>query len=71
MVRRALAERDITLSGSVVFGDRGSDIALAAALGIPGILVNELPHYDGPPPLFRARTLLAGVRFFLDYVVAG
>jgi D-glycero-D-manno-heptose 1,7-bisphosphate phosphatase len=71
MVRRALAERDITLDGSVVFGDRGSDIALAVALGIPGILVNELPHYDGPPPLFRARTLLAGVRFFLDHVVAG
>jgi D-glycero-D-manno-heptose 1,7-bisphosphate phosphatase len=71
MIRRALAERDITLAGSVVFGDRGSDIALAAAVGIPGILVNELPHYDGPPPLFRARTLLAGVRFFLDHVVAG
>jgi len=71
MIRRALAERDITLAGSVVFGDRGSDIALAAAVGIPGILVNELPHYDGPPPLFRAPTLLAGVRFFLDYVVAG
>jgi histidinol-phosphate phosphatase family protein len=70
MIRRALQERDIVLAGSVVFGDRGSDIALAAAVGIPGILVNELPFYDGPPPLHRARTFAEGVRFFLEHVVA-
>jgi len=70
MVRKAVAERDIDLEHSVVFGDRGSDIALAVAVGVPGILVNELPNYDGPPPLHRARTFAEGVRFFLDHVVA-
>ncbi|MBD5635992.1 MAG: HAD-IIIA family hydrolase [Candidatus Eremiobacteraeota bacterium] len=71
LIRRALAERDIALAGSVVFGDRGSDMALAAGVGIPGILVNEMANYDGPPPLFRARTFADGVRFFLENVVAG
>jgi len=70
MVHRAVAERGIDLARSVVFGDRGSDIALAAAVGIPGILVNELPAYDGPPPLHRARTFAEGVRFFLSHVHA-
>jgi histidinol-phosphate phosphatase family protein len=70
MIRRAVAERGLELAGSVVFGDRGSDIALAVNVGIPGILVNELPGYDGPPPLFRARSLRDGVRFFLEHVHA-
>jgi D-glycero-D-manno-heptose 1,7-bisphosphate phosphatase len=68
LVRRALAERDIVLEGSVVFGDRGSDIGLAAAVGVPGILVNEIPDvpYAGPEPLFRAPTFAEGVRLFLE-----
>jgi len=70
MVLRAVAERGLELAHSVVFGDRGSDVALAVNLGIPGILVNELPGYDGPPPLFRARSLREGVRFFLEHVHA-
>ena len=70
MIRRAVAERGIDLARSVVFGDRGSDIGLAAAVGIPGILVNELVGYDGPPPLHRARTFADGVRFFLSHVHA-
>ena len=70
MVRRAVAERALELEGSVVFGDRGSDISLAKAVGIPGILVNELPNYDGPEPLYRAKNLLEGVRFFLERVHA-
>ena len=68
MARRAAAERGLDLKRSVVFGDRGTDMALAAALGVPGILVNEYPHYDGPEPLVRTRTLLDGVRFFLERV---
>ena len=63
-------ERGIDLARSVVFGDRASDIALGAAVGIPGILVNELPGYAGPPPLHRARTFAEGVRFFLTHVHA-
>jgi D-glycero-D-manno-heptose 1,7-bisphosphate phosphatase len=70
MIHAAVAERDVDLARSVVFGDRGSDIALAHAVGIPGILVNELPNYDGPEPLHRARTFADGVRFFLEHVVA-
>ena len=70
MISRAVAERDIDVARSVVFGDRGSDIALAQNAGIPGILVNELPHYDGPPPFHRARTFRDGVRFFLESVRA-
>jgi D-glycero-D-manno-heptose 1,7-bisphosphate phosphatase len=68
LVRRAVRERDLDLARSVVFGDRGSDIALAKALGVPGILVNELPGYDGPPPLHRAGSLREGVAFFLEHV---
>lgn len=70
MIRRAVAEREIDLARSVVFGDRGGDIALAHAVGIPGILVNEMPNYAGPQPLHRARTLRDGVRFFLERVHA-
>ena len=68
MLRQAVAERNLDLGRSVVFGDRGSDIALAQNAGIPGILVNELPGYAGPPPRHRARTLRDGVRFFLEQV---
>lgn len=70
MVLRAVAERDIDLARSVMFGDRATDMALAQNADIPGILVNEMPGYDGPPPLYRARTLLEGARFFLDYARA-
>jgi len=70
MILRALAERNISLEGSVMFGDSAGDMGLAANAGIPGILVNELPRYAGPEPLHRARTLLDGVRFFLESVRA-
>ncbi len=65
LIRRAVTERNTDLSRSVVFGDRASDIALAHNAGLPGVLVNEAPGYDGPRPLFRARTLREGARFFL------
>jgi D-glycero-D-manno-heptose 1,7-bisphosphate phosphatase len=68
MARRAAAERGLDLQHSVVFGDRGGDIAMASALGVPGILVNEFGVYDGPEPLVRARSLLDGVKFFLEFV---
>ncbi len=70
MARRAARERGLDLRRSVVFGDRAGDIAFADALGVPGILVNEFGTYAGPEPLFRARTLLEGVRFFLERVHA-
>ncbi len=68
LAERAIVEHDIELDGSVVFGDRGSDIGLAHSLGIAGILVNARLPYDGPVPLYEARSLQAGVRFFLERV---
>jgi histidinol-phosphate phosphatase family protein len=68
MVERAVAERGLDLARSVVFGDRAGDMALAAGLGLPGILVGKTGVYDGPEPLYRARDLLDGVRFFLQHV---
>ena len=68
MVQRAVAERHLDLARSVVFGDRGGDMALAAGLALPGILVGATGAYAGPEPLYRAPDLLAGVRFFLEYV---
>ncbi len=70
LAMQAVGEHDLDLAHSVVFGDRGSDIALAVNLGVPGILVNAQPYYDGPRPLFAARSFREGVRFFLDYVAS-
>jgi histidinol-phosphate phosphatase family protein len=67
MIARAVAEHDLALGGSVVVGDRGSDIALAHGVGIPGILLPP-PHgttYDGPPPDFVAATLLEAARWIV------
>jgi histidinol-phosphate phosphatase family protein len=58
MVHRAVGEQGLTLDGSAMIGDRGSDIALAHAVGIPGILLPGVLPYDGPEPDFRAQTLL-------------
>jgi histidinol-phosphate phosphatase family protein len=68
LAERAIAEHDLELATSVVFGDRGSDIGLAQRLGVPGILVNARLPYDGPAPFYEARSLRAGVRFFLERV---
>ena len=58
LVRRAVDEHGLTLEGGAVVGDRGSDVALAHAVGVPGILVPGPYPYDGPEPDYRARTLL-------------
>jgi len=70
MVRRAVAEHDLDLGRSVVFGDRGSDVALATQLGIDAVLVNARPPYAGPSPLLEAPSFLVGVRAYLDLVRA-
>jgi histidinol-phosphate phosphatase family protein len=70
LVERALGDYTVDRGRSVVFGDRGSDIELAVNLGIPGVLVNELPNYAGPQPLWRAKSLLDGVRWYLETVHA-
>jgi D-glycero-D-manno-heptose 1,7-bisphosphate phosphatase len=67
MIRRAVEERDLDLPASVMFGDSPGDMALARNAGIPGVLVNEIPGYEGPPALYRARTLREGVALFLGH----
>ena len=66
LIRKAVAEHALTLLGSVVIGDRGSDIALAHAVGIPGILVeSERYPYSGPEPEARVASLSAAVDWIL------
>jgi HAD superfamily hydrolase (TIGR01662 family) len=70
MVDRAVADHNIELDGSVLFGDRDSDIALARAAGITAVLVNAPGAYSGPPPDYRAPSLAQGVDAFLRHVHA-
>ncbi|MBV9440952.1 MAG: HAD family hydrolase [Candidatus Eremiobacteraeota bacterium] len=65
MVRRAMRDHDLDLERSAVVGDRGSDIALAQSVGVPGVLVAGREPYDGPPPAHRAATLLDAARWIV------
>ena len=65
LVHRAVAEHGLTLEGGAMVGDRGSDVALGHAVGIPGILLPGPYPYDGPEPDFRARTLLEAARWIV------
>ncbi|MBV8749463.1 MAG: HAD family hydrolase [Candidatus Eremiobacteraeota bacterium] len=58
LVHRALDEHALVLDGGAVVGDRGSDVALGHAVGVPGILVPGPYPYEGPEPDLRAETLL-------------
>jgi D-glycero-D-manno-heptose 1,7-bisphosphate phosphatase len=58
LVQRAAAEHDLDITGGAVVGDRGSDVALGVAIGVPGILVPGPYPYSGPEPDLRAQTLL-------------
>jgi histidinol-phosphate phosphatase family protein len=57
LIRRAVAEHGLTLDGGAVVGDRGSDVALGHAVGIPGVLLPGPYSYEGPEPDYRAATL--------------
>jgi D-glycero-D-manno-heptose 1,7-bisphosphate phosphatase len=65
MIVRAAADHDLDVGRSAVVGDRGSDIALAHALGIPGVLVPGPEDYEGPEPDYRARTLLEAAEWIV------
>ena len=60
LVQQAAEELALDLGSGrgAVVGDRGSDVALAHGIGIPGILVPGPYPYVGPEPDFRAETLL-------------
>ncbi len=66
MIERAVREHALTLDGSAVVGDRGSDVALGHAVGIPGILLPGPYPYDGPEPDLRAATLLDAARWLVE-----
>jgi len=65
LVHRAVDEHRLTLEDSAVVGDRGSDVALGHAVGIPGILLPGPYPYDGPEPDYRARTLLEAAEWIV------
>ena len=58
MIERAVREHGLALDGGAVVGDRGSDVALGHAVGIPGVLLPGPYPYDGPAPDYRASDLL-------------
>ncbi|HEY4439596.1 MAG TPA: HAD family hydrolase [Candidatus Elarobacter sp.] len=66
LIRRAAEEHGLSVSGGAMVGDRGSDIELAHAVGIPGVLVPGPIAYEGPEPDMRAGTLLEAA----EWVVA-
>ncbi|MBV8074298.1 MAG: HAD family hydrolase [Candidatus Eremiobacteraeota bacterium] len=69
LVQRAVAEHGLRLAGSAVVGDRGSDIALAHAVGIPGILVDSVYPYAGPDPDLRVASLNEAVDWMTTHGV--
>jgi histidinol-phosphate phosphatase family protein len=65
LVKRALDEHGLVLDGGAVVGDRGSDVALGHAVGVPGILLPGPYPYDGPEPDLRANTLLEAAEWIV------
>ena len=65
LVHRAVEEHGLSLAGGAAVGDRGSDVALAHAVGLPGILLPGPYPYEGPEPDFRARTLLEAAQWIV------
>jgi histidinol-phosphate phosphatase family protein len=63
LVERAVEEHGLVLDGGAMVGDRGSDVALGHAVGIPGVLLPGPYPYTGPEPDFRAPTLLAAAEW--------
>ena len=69
LVRRAAHEHDLAIAASVMIGDRGADIGVAHALGIPGILIaSERYPYSGPEPSARVASLLDAARWTTERV---
>lgn len=65
LIHRAVAEQGVRIEGGAVVGDRGSDVALGHAVGVPGILVPGPYPYAGPEPDLRASTLLEAAEWIV------
>jgi D-glycero-D-manno-heptose 1,7-bisphosphate phosphatase len=68
MILSAVKEHGLALDGGAVVGDRGTDVALGHAVGIPGILLPGPYPYEGPEPDFRASTLLEAAEWVVQRV---
>ena len=69
LIERAASELDLDLAhgrGATV-GDRGSDVALGHAVGLPGILLPGPYPYVGPEPDLRANTLLEAAEWIVAH----
>lgn len=67
LIHRAVADHGLDLAASFMVGDRGSDIALASGVGIPGILVPGPQAYDGEEPSYRANGLLDAAQWIVAH----
>ena len=65
MLHQAVHEHGLTLDGSAMIGDRGSDVQLGQRVGIAGISVPGPMEYVGPEPDLRARTLLEAAEWIV------
>jgi len=65
LIHRAVDEHGLTLDGGAVVGDRGSDVALGHAVGVPGILLPGPYPYSGPEPDLRAQNLLEAAEWIV------
>ena len=65
LLHRAVREHDLTLAGSAMIGDRGSDVELGQRVGIAGIAVPGPHAYVGPEPDLRAQTLLEAAEWIV------
>jgi len=68
LLLQAARERDIDLSGSVLIGDRPTDIAAAKRAGVRSILLGTAPPI--PPPDYRFATLPDAVSAILTGDIA-
>jgi histidinol-phosphate phosphatase family protein len=66
LIHRAVEEHGVRIAGGAVVGDRGSDVALGHAVGVPGILVPGPYPYTGPEPDLRASTLLEAAEWIVS-----
>jgi histidinol-phosphate phosphatase family protein len=65
LVHQAVREHELTLDGSAMIGDRGSDVELGQRVGIAGIAVPGPHPYAGPEPDLRAQTLLEAAEWIV------
>ncbi len=65
LLHQAVREHDLTLAGSAMIGDRGSDVELGQRVGIAGIAVPGPHAYVGPEPDLRALTLLEAAEWIV------